>query len=114
VAVDGNLVPFLGVAFVIDRYIVVLAPEKWHRLERFTLAQHVASGGLSLALRHHPMLNPDVFAGVRIGPARDVACSVDSRDARFQISARGDAPIERKAGLFGQRQAWTHANTNDD
>src|SRR6185312_7172404 len=30
VAVDGDLVPFLGVADIIDRHVVMLAPEERH------------------------------------------------------------------------------------
>jgi len=56
--------------------------------------QHVARGGLSLTFGNHPMFDPDVFAGMRIGPARDVACGVNSRDAGFEMGVHGDAAIE--------------------
>src|SRR5258705_38277 len=77
VAVDGNLVPCLGVADIIDRHVVVLAPEKWHGVECLALPQHIARGGLALAFGHHPMLDPDILAGMRIGPARDIAGGVN-------------------------------------
>src|SRR6201995_4075731 len=58
VAVDIDLVPGLGVADIIDRHVVMLAPEERHRVERLARAQHVARRGLALAFRHHPMLDP--------------------------------------------------------
>src|SRR5271156_2207835 len=71
VAIDNDLVPFLGMADIVDRHVVVLAPEEGYRIEGLALAQHVARGGLSLTLGNHPMLNADIFARTRVGPARD-------------------------------------------
>jgi hypothetical protein len=113
IAVDRNLVPLFGVADVIDRHVVMLAPEKWHRVERLALSQHIARGGLALALRHHPMLNADVFFRVRIGPARDIARGVDAGDAGLEISIHRDAAVERETGLFRQRQPRTHPDADD-
>src|ERR1700716_3232579 len=61
VAVDRNLVPLLGMTDIIDRHVVVLAPEKRYRVEDLALPQHIARGGLALAFRHHPMLDPDIL-----------------------------------------------------
>src|SRR5580700_2127646 len=55
VAVDGDLVPFLGMADIVDRHVVMLAPEEGYRRKRLTLPQHVARRGLSLALGDHPV-----------------------------------------------------------
>ena len=62
IAVDGDLVPGLGMADIIDRHVVMLAPEKRHRVERLALPQHVACRGLALAFRHHPVLDPDILS----------------------------------------------------
>ena len=51
--------------------------------------------------------------GMRIGPARDIAGGVDAGNAGFEIRVHGDAAIERKAGLFGQRQPRPHADADD-
>src|SRR6478672_8298290 len=39
IAVDGDFVPLLGVADIIDRHIVMLAPEERHGIEGLALAQ---------------------------------------------------------------------------
>src|SRR5262249_28673963 len=44
-AVDRDLVKNLGVADIVDRHVIVLAPEERHRVERLVLSQHVARGG---------------------------------------------------------------------
>jgi hypothetical protein len=60
-AVDCDLVPLFGMADLVDRHVVVLAPEKRHRVECLARAEHVARGGLALAFGHHPMLDPDIL-----------------------------------------------------
>src|SRR3569833_503892 len=47
--VDNDLVPCLGMADIVDRNIVVLAPGERYGLERLALAQHVTRGRLPLA-----------------------------------------------------------------
>ena len=51
---------------------------------------------------------------MRIGPARDVAGRIDSGNAGFEKLIHRHAAIDRKAGLFGQRQARPHADADDD
>src|ERR1700681_1615754 len=55
IAVDCDFVPLLGVADIIDRHVIMLAPEERHRVEFLTLPQHVERRGLSLTFRDHPM-----------------------------------------------------------
>ena len=93
VAFDG-FVPSLGMADIIDRHIVVLAPEEWYRVEDLSLSQHIARGGLALAFRHHPMLDADVFLRVWIGPACYITRSVDSGDAGFEERVYRDAAVD--------------------
>src|ERR1700738_393068 len=109
VAVDGNLVPLLGMTDIIDRHVIVLAPEKRYRVEDLALPQHIARGGLALAFCHHPMLDPDILPGMRIGPARDIARSIDSGDAGFEECIHRNTAVELEASLFGQRQARPHS-----
>src|SRR5438876_11515374 len=40
-AIDGNLIPCLGMTDIIDRHVVMLAPEKRHGAECLLLAQHI-------------------------------------------------------------------------
>jgi len=92
----------------------MLAPEERHRVEPLARAHHVERGGLALALRHHPMLDADVLAGMRIGPARDIARRVDPGDARLEKSVHQHAAVEREAGLLGQPQPRPHPDADHD
>src|SRR6195952_285649 len=113
IAFDGNLVPLLGVADIVDRHIVVLAPEKRCRVEGLALSQHVARGGLALAFGHHPMLDPDALPGMWIGPTRDIARGIDSRDAGFEERVHSNAAVDLEPCLFRQAEARTHADADD-
>ena len=59
------------------------------------------------------MLDPDVFAGVRIGPARDVARREDIRRAGLQSGVDCHAAVDREARSFRERDARAHADTDD-
>jgi hypothetical protein len=54
---------------VIDRNVIMLAPEKWRGREWLAKAQHVACRRLTLALRNHPMLDADLVPGIGITPS---------------------------------------------
>src|SRR5215472_5100293 len=56
IAVDRDLVPFLRVADIVDRHVVMLAPEERYGFESLARSQHVARGSLPMTLRHHPVL----------------------------------------------------------
>ena len=73
VALNCDRVPAFGMADIVDRHVIVLAPEKRHRVEALFVPEHVGGRGLALALGDNPVLDPDALAGMRIGPARDVA-----------------------------------------
>src|SRR5450631_4941935 len=90
----------------------MLAPEERHRIEDFALSQHVACGGLALALGHHPVFDANVLLGMRIGPARNITRRVDAGNAGFEIGIHRNAAIDRKPGLFPQNEARPDANTD--
>ena len=79
------LVPVLGVADIIDRDVIMLAPEERHGVELLAAAEHVQRRGLALALGHDPVFDADALAAMRIGPARDVAGGEDFRRAGLEI-----------------------------
>src|SRR5829696_2152027 len=114
VAVNLETVPSLGVPYVIDGHVVVLAPEEGHRIERDLLAKHVARGSLALSLRHHPVLHPDALTGMRIGPARDVTGREQVRCAGLQELIDGHAPVQGQSGPLGQLQVGSHPNAGDN
>ena len=68
---------------------------------------------MALALGDDPVLDKDVLAAVRIGPARDIAGRNDSRCARFEIDVHIYAAVKRKTGLFGKRGSRTHADAGN-
>src|SRR6267142_2696606 len=113
VALDRQFVPTLGVADVVDRYVVVLAPEERHGIESLPRAEHVERGNLPLALRHHPVFDPDRGTTVPVRPARDVAGGEHGGRVGFQVLVDRNAAVERQAGTFGQAEARSHANTCD-
>src|ERR1700728_5434243 len=102
---DIDPVPLFGVAAVAHGDIVVLAPEVWDRIEALALAEHVACGSLSLALRDDPVLDAHARPGVRIGPPGDVASGVDTSYTRFQVLADAHAAIDREPGCGGELRA---------
>ena len=101
VALNVEVVPFLGMPDVVDRHIVVLAPEERHLGKSLPLAEDVARYRLTLPLGHDPMLDPQILAGMGIGPARDVAGGKDPRHAGFEVFIHRDAAIEFETGTLG-------------
>src|SRR3569623_386102 len=99
-AMHDDLIPLFRMADIIDRNIVMLAPEERHGVECFARAQHIARGHLSLALGHNPMLDTYVRALMRVRPARDVARGIDSRRAGLQYSVDDNATVDVKPGLL--------------
>ena len=113
-SIDLDRVPALGVADVPDLDVVVLAPEKRNRIEALAAAEDVTRRRLALALSDDPVLDADSRARVRIRPPRDVASGEDARRAGFEVLVDGDAPIQRKPGLLGQRRRGPDAGADDD
>src|ERR1700739_2072763 len=97
---------------VVDRHVVMLAPEEWHGIEALALAQHVERSDLALALGHHPVLDADPAAGMRIGPAHNIAGGVNAGRAGFEELVHRNAAIERKPGLLRKRKARPHADAD--
>lgn len=53
--IDLDSLSLLGVAHVIDSYVVVLTPEECNSVELFTTAKDILSCHLSHALSNHPV-----------------------------------------------------------
>jgi hypothetical protein len=51
---------------------------------------------------------------LRIAPARDIAGGKDSRCAGLEPFVDGPAAVDLEAGTFGDLDARTHADTDDD
>ena len=107
-------VPLLGVAGVADGDVIVLAPEEWDCVEAFALAEDVAGGRLSLALREDPVLDAYASSGVRVGPASDIPRGVDPRRGGFQVLIDGHPAIDRESRLCSEIGAWADADAEHD
>src|SRR5205814_1398211 len=83
--VDHELVPRLRMTHVIDWHVVMLAPEERHGIEFLPAAEHVERSGLTLTLGDDPVLDPDRYATVWVGLARDVTRGEDAGYARLQM-----------------------------
>src|SRR3954469_16657670 len=59
IALDVDAIPLFCVAHVVNRHVVVLAPEEGRVLESLRLAEHVQRRDLSLTLRQHPVFDAD-------------------------------------------------------
>jgi hypothetical protein len=81
--IDLDSVPVLGVAYIIDYQIAMLVLEEWDGVEPFATTKNILNCYLSLTLRHHPALDANSFACVRIGPTSGIAGRDDSRHVRF-------------------------------
>src|SRR6516165_232081 len=99
---------------VVDRHTVVLAPEERNLGKSLPLPEDVACHRLTLPLGHDPMLDPQIVAGMGIGPARDVAGGKNSRHAGFEVFIHRDAAIEFETSAFGQLDSRPHSNADDD
>ena len=62
VAVYNDVIPFLGMTHIIDRNIVMLAPEEGDLVKGVAIAKHIKSRGLPLSLGDNPMLDAEVLA----------------------------------------------------
>src|SRR5262245_1259964 len=91
---------------VFDRAVIMLAPEERNLGKTLPLAENVARCRLALPLGHDPMLDPQVLAGIGIGPPRDVTGGKDSRHAGFKVFIHRDAAIDLETGALGQLDSW--------
>src|SRR5262249_16608666 len=114
VALDVEIVPRLGMPDVVDRHVVVLAPEERNLGKSLLLAENVASCRLTLPLGHDPMLDPQILAGMGIGPPRDVAGGKDCGHGGLKVFIHCDAAIDLETGALSQLDARPHANADDD
>src|SRR5579872_6047213 len=101
-------------ADIVDGHVVVLAPEERYRVELLLKTEHVERSGLALPLGHHPMLDANLPARVRIGPARAVARREDAGRAGFEIIVHRDAAIDREPSALGQSKTRPHADAHDN
>jgi hypothetical protein len=76
------------------------------------MSEHVERGGLALPLGDDPVLDPDVLAAVRIGPARNVAGREESGRARFEKGVHDQSAVEPQTGLLRKFAPGLVANRN--
>src|SRR3954447_4118842 len=113
VTLDLECVPLLGMADIVDRKVVMLAPEERDIDEAFAPPQDIARDGLALALGNDPVFDPERFPTVGIRPSRNIAGGIDSRRAGLQVCVYDHAAVDREAGLLGKLDARPHANADN-
>src|ERR1700738_2475222 len=111
--IDLDSLPLLGVAHVIDSHVVVLTPEEWNSVKLFATAKNILGCDLTLSFSHHPLLDANPLAGVRIGPAGCIASCEDSGHAGFEVFVDFDTPIDGEPGLLRHSQRRPHAYTQN-
>src|SRR5262249_22193973 len=114
VALNVEIVPRLGMPDVVDRHVVMLAPEERNLGKALPLAENVARRRLTLPLGHDPMLDPQMLAAIGIGPPRDVTGGKDSWHTGFKVFIHHNAPIDRETGTLSQLDSRPHPNAGDD
>jgi hypothetical protein len=100
-------------ADIVDRHVVMLAPEEGDRVKRLPLAEHAAGGVLTHPLGHHPMFYPNPFATAGLDPARDVAGREYACRTGLQSLVHENASIDSKARLPGQLQVRPNTHTRN-
>src|SRR5262245_66480110 len=98
---------------VVDRHVVVLAPEERNFGKSLLLAENVARCRLTLPLGHDPMLDSQILAGMGLGPSRDVAGGNDSRHAGFYVFVHRDPAIEFETGALNELGSRPRPNNED-
>src|SRR5215471_4004434 len=100
-----DVVPGGGMADVVDRDIIVLAPEERDRGIALAAAEQVARGRLALPLGDDPVLDAQPLATVGIGPAGNVAGRVNAGNAGFEVFIDHHAAIDSQAGVVREINA---------
>src|SRR5215467_14836376 len=101
-------------ADIIDRHIIMLAPEERHCGVALAPAEHVACRGLALPLGDNPVFDPQPLAAVRIGPAGDVSSGENPGRARFKVLVYQHPAIYRQSGLLREVDPRPHADPDHD
>src|SRR5215831_18465016 len=100
-------------ADIVDRNVIVLAPEERYGRELLPISEHVECCGLALPLCHDPMLDAKSCARMWIGPAGNVARGKDSWRAGFEIVVNHNATVEREARVLGERNTRAHPDASN-
>src|SRR5262249_22193045 len=112
-AFDVECIPLFRVSDVIDRNVIVLAPEEWNVGKPLPLSEHVARRGLALPFGHNPVLDPQTLAVAGVGPARDIPGGKKAGRASLEIFVHRHAAVDLQAGALGQLETWPYANADD-
>jgi hypothetical protein len=114
VAYHPDLVPLLGMTDVVDRDVVVLAPEEGHVGKGLAPAENVACRPLALSLRDDPVLDANGAAMPDVGIAGDVARGEDAGGAGLEVLVDHHASLRREPRTLGQLSARVNTDAGDD
>ena len=100
-------------ANIVDRHVVVLAPEERRLLVALARAKHVHRRNLALPLGDDPVLDAhSAPTRERVGEPGNVACGEDARSAGFQERVDHDAAVNAQARLLREVRSRTHTNAH--
>ena len=98
--INAYRVPALGVTDIPDGHVIVLTPEKRHRVKTLASPQHIARRDLPLALGDDPVLHADTLTRMRIGPSGDIPGRENAWRAALEELVDDNAAIDRQSGLL--------------
>src|SRR5688572_2820887 len=113
-SIDLDLIPLGGVPDVVDRQVVVLAPEERDVREGRSLSGDGPAHRLTLPLGEHPVFNPNLAAASGVWPARGVADREDALRRCLEIGVDHDPAVDSQPGLLGESQVRAHSDPGHD
>ena len=111
-AFNCNFIPILGVADIVDRYVVVLAPKERNSRKLLTMSHHIQCSGPPLTLRRNPMIDPNVSASMRIWPGRNVSGGKHTACTGLETGIYDDATVDDKSRPYGK--FYSRVDTSND
>src|SRR6516162_1777155 len=109
-----DVIPGGGMADIVDRDVVVLAPEERDRGIALAAAEQVARGRLALPLGDDPVLDAQPLAAIWVRPAGNIASGENAGHAGFEVFIDHHAAIDRQASGAREIDARPHADPDHD
>src|SRR6516162_6477229 len=109
-----DVVPGGGMADVVDRDVVVLAPKERHHSIALAAAEQVARGRLPLPLGDDPVLDAQLLAAIWVRPAGNIASGENAWHACFEVLVDHHAAIDRQPSVAREIDARPYADPDHD
>src|SRR5262249_5651347 len=113
-AVDFRRVPSLGMTYIGNRSVILFSPEKRNGVKSLPRSKNVTRSRLPLPFGHHKMFDAYRVTGEPVGPAGDVAGSVNAWGTCLKILIHHDPAVDPKACGLCQADLWPHTGADND